>query len=90
MKKQASSGVLLSILPKLLESCNYQCRRLPIPEFMLKKSGTFNVMLTINQVVEILCKYASSGNWKESLGLVVPKRTGYIVDDLSITNKSLN
>uniref|UniRef100_A0A914CC31 SAM-dependent MTase TRM10-type domain-containing protein n=1 Tax=Acrobeloides nanus TaxID=290746 RepID=A0A914CC31_9BILA len=60
-------------------SCNYLCRRLPISEFMVKESGTFNVMLTINQVVEILCRYARSKDWKESLGSVVPKRTGYVV-----------
>lgn len=36
-------------------------------------------MLTINQVVEILCKFASTKDWKESLGSVVPKRTGYVV-----------
>ncbi|KAK0417155.1 hypothetical protein QR680_012858 [Steinernema hermaphroditum] len=53
------------------EDLGVKCRRLPIPEYMTKASrGTFNVMLTINQVVEILCRLAVSGYrtlWKENV-----------------------
>ncbi|KAK0417154.1 hypothetical protein QR680_012858 [Steinernema hermaphroditum] len=56
------------------EDLGVKCRRLPIPEYMTKASrGTFNVMLTINQVVEILCRLAVSGNWIDALGPVVPE-----------------
>uniref|UniRef100_A0A1I8AFR4 SAM-dependent MTase TRM10-type domain-containing protein n=1 Tax=Steinernema glaseri TaxID=37863 RepID=A0A1I8AFR4_9BILA len=62
------------------EALGVRCRRLPIPEFMTKtSSGTFNVMLTINQVVEILCRFATSGDWTDALEPVVPARTGYTV-----------
>lgn len=44
--------------------------------------GTFNIMLTINQVVEILCKLAQSADWKFALKDTVPKRTGYAVESV--------
>uniref|UniRef100_A0A0R3S767 tRNA (guanine(9)-N(1))-methyltransferase n=1 Tax=Elaeophora elaphi TaxID=1147741 RepID=A0A0R3S767_9BILA len=56
------------------EELGLNARRLPIQEFLRRRdSGTFNVMLTINQVVEILVRYVYSKNWTEALS-VVPKR----------------
>ncbi|KAM3723097.1 tRNA methyltransferase [Dirofilaria immitis] len=43
------------------EELGLDARRLPIQEFLRRRdSGTFNVMLTINQVVEILVRYVYS------------------------------
>lgn len=62
-----------------VEELGLDVRRLPIQEFLHRRdSGTFNVMLTINQVVEILVRYVHSKNWIEALS-VVPKRLGYEV-----------
>ncbi|VDO36124.1 unnamed protein product [Brugia timori] len=59
------------------EELGLDARRLPIQEFLHRSdSGTFNVMLTINQVVEILVRYVYSKNWTDALS-VVPKRIGY-------------
>lgn len=61
------------------EELGLDARRLPIQEFLHRRdSGTFNVMLTINQVVEILVRYVYSKSWTEALS-VVPKRMGYEV-----------
>jgi tRNA (guanine9-N1)-methyltransferase len=61
-------------------SLNCRCLRLPIQEFMEKgKEGTFNLMLTINQVVEALCRFAISSDWKSALSEVVPRRSGFTV-----------
>uniref|UniRef100_A0A915Q805 SAM-dependent MTase TRM10-type domain-containing protein n=1 Tax=Setaria digitata TaxID=48799 RepID=A0A915Q805_9BILA len=61
------------------EKLGLDARRLPIQEFLYRRdTGTFNVMLTINQVVEILVRYTYSKNWIEALS-VVPKRIGYEV-----------
>ncbi|VDK88143.1 unnamed protein product, partial [Onchocerca ochengi] len=61
------------------EELGLDARRLPIQEFLHRRdNGTFNVMLTINQVVEILVRYVNLKNWTEALS-VVPKRMGYEV-----------
>ncbi|EFO23603.2 hypothetical protein LOAG_04879 [Loa loa] len=61
------------------EELGLDARRLPIQEFLHRRdNGTFNVMLTINQVVEILVRYVYSKNWTEALS-VLPKRIGYEV-----------
>lgn len=52
--------------------------RLPILEFMKrKKSGTYNVMLPINLVVEILAGFALSKQWVLTLSSLLPPRIGY-------------
>ncbi|TKR78009.1 hypothetical protein L596_018885 [Steinernema carpocapsae] len=62
------------------ESLGVRCFRLPIQEFLHKeKNGTHNVMLTINQVTEILCLFVAAGDWVTALGPVVPVRTGFVV-----------
>lgn len=65
------------------EELNVTARRLPIQEYLKRcKKGTFNVMLTINQVVEILVRYVITKSWHEALS-VVPKRTGYELSEFS-------
>uniref|UniRef100_F1KXJ4 RNA (Guanine-9-)-methyltransferase domain-containing protein 3 n=1 Tax=Ascaris suum TaxID=6253 RepID=F1KXJ4_ASCSU len=61
------------------ESLDIEVRRLPIVEYMRRSEhGTFNIMLAINQVVEVLVRYAYCKRWDESLAAVVPKRSGYV------------
>uniref|UniRef100_A0A915CE19 SAM-dependent MTase TRM10-type domain-containing protein n=1 Tax=Parascaris univalens TaxID=6257 RepID=A0A915CE19_PARUN len=61
------------------ESLDVEVRRLPIVEYMRRSEhGTFNIMLAINQVVEVLVRYAYCKRWDQSLAAVVPKRSGYI------------
>lgn len=40
--------------------------------------GTFNLMLSINNVVEILIFYVLCGRWDKALGLTIPKKSGYL------------
>ncbi|VDN27776.1 unnamed protein product [Gongylonema pulchrum] len=59
------------------EALSVDVRRLPVQEFLQRQQkGTFNTMLAVNQVVEILVRYVITRNWLEALS-VVPKRTGY-------------
>ncbi|KAI6233614.1 3-oxo-5-alpha-steroid 4-dehydrogenase [Aphelenchoides fujianensis] len=60
--------------------------RLPIQEFSRKQpTGTFNLMLSVNHVVEILCLFAERSDWRRALAAVVPKRTGHLfsADDVN-------
>ncbi|VDN52506.1 unnamed protein product [Dracunculus medinensis] len=53
--------------------------RFPIVENMRKGvKGTFNLMLSINNVVEILIFYVLCGRWDKALGLTIPKKSGYL------------
>uniref|UniRef100_A0A0N5A269 SAM-dependent MTase TRM10-type domain-containing protein n=1 Tax=Parastrongyloides trichosuri TaxID=131310 RepID=A0A0N5A269_PARTI len=72
------SGVGSKTLDKA-NSLSLECKRLPIKEFMKRDTkGTYNEMLSINLVVEFLCKIASGNSVKDSLSEIIPKRIGYI------------
>ncbi|KAI6236880.1 SAM-dependent MTase TRM10-type domain-containing protein [Aphelenchoides besseyi] len=63
------------------ETLNCRTYRLPIQEYARKGTkGTFSLMLTLNQVVEILCQFVDTKSWPKALSAVVPKRTGYSFD----------
>ncbi|KAI1731817.1 tRNA (Guanine-1)-methyltransferase domain-containing protein [Ditylenchus destructor] len=60
----------------------YECRRFPIEEFMARgEKGTFNTMLPINHVFQILCKYTVTEDWKTALKGTIPLRTGFYIPD---------
>ncbi|KHN84766.1 tRNA (guanine(9)-N1)-methyltransferase [Toxocara canis] len=62
------------------ESLDIEVRRFPIVEYMKRANrGTFNVMLTINQVVEVLARYAYCRRWDQAFVAVIPKRSGYVL-----------
>lgn len=63
---------------------NIKTFSLPIDKYMTRKqdsntSYTYNKILTINQVFEILANYYTSNDWKTSLEKSVPKRKGFIL-----------
>lgn len=54
-----------------------RCAQLPIDEFMERCGGTGCKILTVNQVFDILLSvHETKGDWADSLGKVIPKRTG--------------
>ena len=58
--------------------------RLPIREYLERdensKKGSYNVILTPNQVLEILLKHFETNDWTKALKSAVPKRFGFKVD----------
>jgi len=75
---------------KKAEHNGHQCFRLPIPEFMEKTNkGTFNLMLTINQAFEILCRFAEKQDWRYALE-IVPRRIGYCLRDDTVSEPTGN
>ncbi|EDV28004.1 uncharacterized protein TRIADDRAFT_53129 [Trichoplax adhaerens] len=59
--------------------CEVATCRLPIPEYMMKaEKGTYNQVLSINQVFDILLHFAKTGDWVESLQVGIPQRKGWI------------
>ncbi|VDN03934.1 unnamed protein product [Thelazia callipaeda] len=77
-----------SLSRRRAEELNVDVRRLPIQEFLIKRNtGTFNIMLAINQVVEILVRYVCSKDWVQALS-VVPKRIGYGIPEFLLNFKT--
>uniref|UniRef100_A0A0K0G0G7 tRNA (guanine(9)-N(1))-methyltransferase n=1 Tax=Strongyloides venezuelensis TaxID=75913 RepID=A0A0K0G0G7_STRVS len=73
------SGVGSKSLEKA-SSLSLKCQRLPIREVMERApKGTFNEMLSINLVIEILCKVSSGQIIEEVFSEVLPKRCGFIL-----------
>ncbi|XP_072045383.1 tRNA methyltransferase 10 homolog B-like [Amphiura filiformis] len=57
-----------------------QTARMPIDEYMKKTpSGTYNKILTVNQVFDILLTLHNTGDWKQALSAGVPPRIGYVL-----------
>ena len=57
--------------------------RLPIKEFLERDpdaNGRHSVILTPNQVLEILLKHYETQDWTVALKAAVPKRFGFKVD----------
>jgi hypothetical protein len=64
------------------EKLNIKTMRLPIAEHMGRtESGSFNPILTINQVFDILLAFIETGVWKVALPRGVPQRKGFILID---------
>uniref|UniRef100_A0A0K0ECE3 tRNA (guanine(9)-N(1))-methyltransferase n=1 Tax=Strongyloides stercoralis TaxID=6248 RepID=A0A0K0ECE3_STRER len=75
------SGVGSKSLEKA-SNLSLNCRRLPIKEIMQKGSkGSYNEMLSINLVVEILCKVSSGLSFEKTLSDVLPKRFGFVISN---------
>uniref|UniRef100_A0A0N5B2G6 SAM-dependent MTase TRM10-type domain-containing protein n=1 Tax=Strongyloides papillosus TaxID=174720 RepID=A0A0N5B2G6_STREA len=75
------SGVGSKSLEKA-SNLSLKCQRLPIREIMERASkGTYNEMLSINLVVEILCKVSSGQTFEEVFSEVLPKRCGFILPE---------
>ncbi|CAD5222614.1 unnamed protein product [Bursaphelenchus okinawaensis] len=66
------------------ERTGHKFYRLPISEYSHRTkepgSWTFNQMLALNQVVEALCLYKWTKDWKVAFKGVVPCRTGFIFE----------
>jgi len=64
---------------------NFTTARLPIQEFMERSSrdvkcGTsFNPVLTVNQVFDILTNVFRDGDWPKALAASVPRRKGFVL-----------
>eukprot|EP00041_Stephanoeca_diplocostata_P028045 m.784128 g.784128 ORF g.784128 m.784128 type:complete len:933 (+) comp23296_c0_seq1:243-3041(+) len=54
--------------------------RLPIAEVARKRDGPTSVVLSINQVFEILHKYTITRDWAEAMKAHLPARKNYVVD----------
>ncbi|KAJ8262629.1 hypothetical protein GJAV_G00168540 [Gymnothorax javanicus] len=64
------------------KACGISTARLPIDEYMVKKSNPKNFhskILAINQVFDILLAFCESGSWTRALGMGVPLGKGYMV-----------
>jgi len=73
---QARKNITLMQAKKL----NCEARRLPIPEYMKRKTDkkySYSKVLTINQVFAILLKYHETKDWEIALPIGVPKRRGF-------------
>ena len=58
--------------------------RLPISEYMDRSaSGSYNQILTINQVFDILLAYMETRDWSIALPCGVPERKGFVIKDKS-------
>ncbi|XP_066538015.1 tRNA methyltransferase 10 homolog B [Hoplias malabaricus] len=65
--------------------------RLPIDEYMVKKTNSKNFhskILAINQVFEILLTYRDTRSWTTSLSAGIPAGKGYIVPSEAVTDVS--
>lgn len=66
------------------ENLKIQTFALPIEKYMRRKQDddvtfTYNKILTINQVFEILTNFHAHGDWRKALDHSVPKRKGFVV-----------
>lgn len=73
------------------EKLNIQTYSLPIEKYMTRKTVenvtfTYNKILTVNQVFEILADFYANNDWKKALDIGVPKRKGFVVSTDNHTN----
>ncbi|CAF1101516.1 unnamed protein product [Adineta ricciae] len=74
------------------QNINIACYRLPIETYMEHSAdgGTFNQILTINQVFDILQSYMTTQDWGETLKKHVPERKGWVVKKIEDSNDNKN
>jgi len=67
---------------------NIACYKLPIETYMEHSinGGTFNQILSINQVFDILLTYMTSKDWGEALKKNVPERKGWVIKNIGDSN----
>ncbi|UJR09220.1 hypothetical protein I4U23_013467 [Adineta vaga] len=75
---------------------NITCYRLPIETHMEHSidGGTFNQILSINQVFDILLSYMITNDWKQTLKTHIPERKGWVIkketeEDLNVDKNKI-
>jgi len=71
------------------EDKNIKCYRLPIQKYMAHSThgGSFNQILSINQVFDILLTYLSTKNWAVAFEKHIPSRKGWVVRKTNNSNQ---
>ena len=75
------------------ESLKLKTYSLPIDKYMkrkvdLKKDFTYNKILAINQVFDILANFYINQDWPKSLDIGIPKRKGFVIDEVEIKSET--